>query len=66
MTNPFDDQDGRFLVLANNEGQHCLWPIFAEVPVGWSVVHGEDSRQGSLDYVEQHWTDMRPASLRGA
>jgi len=26
---------------------------------------GEDSRQGSLDYVEQHWTDMRPVSLRG-
>ncbi|QUQ65768.1 MbtH family protein [Kutzneria sp. CA-103260] len=65
MTNPFDDQDGRFLVLANNEGQHCLWPVFAEVPGGWSVVHGEDSRQGSLDYVEQHWTDMRPVSLRG-
>jgi MbtH protein len=65
MTNPFDDQDGRFLVLANSEGQHCLWPVFAEVPNGWSVVHGEDSRQGSLDYVEQHWTDMRPVSLRG-
>ena len=64
MTNPFDDQDGRFLVLANDDGQHCIWPVFAEVPAGWSVVHGEDSRQGSLDYVEQHWTDMRPASLR--
>ena len=64
-TKPFDDKDGRLLVLANSEGQHCLWPVFAEVPSGWTVVHGEDSRQGSLDYVEQHWTDMRPVSLRG-
>jgi MbtH protein len=63
MTNPFDDEDGRFLVLVNHEGQHSLWPSFAEVPAGWSVAHAEDSRQACLDYIEEHWTDMRPASL---
>ncbi|MFE7595491.1 MbtH family NRPS accessory protein, partial [Kitasatospora sp. NPDC057512] len=26
MTNPFDDQDGTFLVLVNDENQHSLWP----------------------------------------
>jgi MbtH protein len=72
MPNPFDDTDGRFLVLVNDEGQHSLWPVFAEVPAGWTVVFGADTpedgepgvdRAAALDYVEQHWTDMRPRSL---
>lgn len=63
MTNPFDDEDGTFLVLVNDEGQHSLWPSFAEVPAGWSVVHGEDTRAASLAYIEENWTDMRPKSL---
>ena len=32
--NPFDDQDGAFFVLANNEEQHSLWPTLAEIPAG--------------------------------
>ncbi|MFI9008471.1 MbtH family protein [Actinosynnema sp. NPDC053489] len=64
MTNPFDDQDGSFLVLVNDEGQHCLWPAFAEVPAGWTVALGESTREAALSYVEDHWTDMRPRSLR--
>ncbi|MCX5415774.1 MbtH family protein [Streptomyces sp. NBC_00059] len=63
MTNPFDDEDGRFLVLTNEEGQHSLWPAFATVPEGWTRVFGEEARQACLDYVEEHWTDLRPLSL---
>lgn len=63
MTNPFDDEDGRFVVLVNDEGQHSLWPSFAAVPDGWDVVHPEDGRQQCLDYIAQHWVDMRPRSL---
>lgn len=76
MPNPFDDPDGRFLVLVNEEGQHSLWPVFAEVPAGWTVVFGESGadadgedaepgadRASALAYVETHWTDMRPRSL---
>jgi MbtH protein len=67
MTNPFDDEDGRFLVLVNDEGQHSLWPVFAEVPTGWTVAFGAapegEARAACLDYVEEHWTDLRPRSL---
>ncbi|GAB2724226.1 MbtH family protein [Streptomyces bullii] len=63
MTNPFDNEDGTFLVLVNEERQHCLWPAFAAVPQGWEVVVTETDRQSCLDYIEQNWTDMRPASL---
>ncbi|MEV6954836.1 MbtH family protein [Streptomyces sp. NPDC051183] len=62
-TNPFDDVEGRFLVLVNDEGQHSLWPSFAEVPGGWTVVLAENTREACLDYVETNWTDMRPCSL---
>ncbi len=65
-TNPFDDEDGRFYVLVNDEEQYSLWPTFAEVPAGWRVVFGEESRAACVEYVEQNWTDMRPKSLRDA
>lgn len=63
MTNPFEDPDGTYLVLVNDEHQHSLWPAFADVPAGWTVVSGPSPRQDCLDYVETHWTDMRPRSL---
>ncbi|MEU3827353.1 MbtH family NRPS accessory protein [Streptomyces sp. SID486] len=63
MTNPFENAEGTFLVLVNDEGQHSLWPAFAEVPAGWTVALAETDRQTCLDYVEEHWTDMRPLSL---
>ncbi|MCX4661935.1 MbtH family protein [Streptomyces uncialis] len=64
--NPFEDPEGRFLVLVNDENQHSLWPSFAEVPAGWQTVLGEDTREACLAYVEEHWTDLRPASLVAA
>jgi len=63
MGNPFDDPEGSFLVLVNDENQHSLWPVFSEVPQGWQPVFGPASRQPCLDYVDAHWTDLRPASL---
>jgi MbtH protein len=63
MTNPFDDPDGTFHVLVNDEGQHSLWPSFAPVPDGWAPVVHDAPRDECLAYVEQHWTDLRPRSL---
>ncbi|HYQ62588.1 MbtH family protein [Actinophytocola sp.] len=63
-TNPFDDEDGRFLVLVNDEEQYSLWPAFAEVPAGWTVALAETDRQSAVDHVNENWTDMRPRSLR--
>ncbi|MGW4562392.1 MbtH family protein [Streptomyces sp. NPDC004561] len=66
MTNPFEDNDGRYLVLVNEENQHSLWPSFADVPDGWTVARPEDTREACLAHVEEHWTDMRPKSLADA
>jgi MbtH protein len=62
-TNPFEDEDAQYFVLINDEGQHSLWPAFADVPDGWEVIFGEDGRQECLDFIEKNWTDMRPNSL---
>ncbi|GAA1026288.1 MULTISPECIES: MbtH family protein [Amycolatopsis] len=66
MTNPFEDENGVYLVLVNAENQHSLWPEFAAVPAGWTTVHGPASRAQCLDYVNENWTDLRPASLIAA
>jgi MbtH protein len=63
MTNPFEDADASYLVLVNEENQHSLWPAGIDVPAGWTVAHGTDTRQACLDFVEANWTDLRPASL---
>jgi uncharacterized protein YbdZ (MbtH family) len=63
MTNPFDAQDGTYSVLVNDEGQHSLWPDFADVPAGWSVAHGPAARDACVEYVNAHWTDLRPRSV---
>lgn len=63
MTNPFEDEDGEYLVLVNGEGQYSLWPSFRDVPAGWEAVGPRGKRKECLDYIEEHWTDMRPKSL---
>ncbi|WP_241474254.1 MbtH family protein [Mycolicibacterium neoaurum] len=66
-TNPFDDEDGLFVVLRNDEGQYSLWPIFADVPGGWTAVYGAQigtDRNSAVRYIEDNWVDMRPQSLR--
>ena len=55
-----------FSVVVNDEEQHSLWPAGKAVPRGWRTVHGPASRQDCLAYVETHWTDIRPKSLRAA
>ncbi|MDT0477799.1 MbtH family protein [Streptomyces sp. DSM 41014] len=63
MTNPFENDDALYLVLRNDEGQHSLWPAANDVPAGWAIVKQADKRTACLEFVEQHWTDMRPKSL---
>jgi len=63
VNSPFDDRDGSFLVLINHEQQHSLWPASIDVPAGWQTIHGPAPRDVCLNYIETHWTDMRPRSL---
>ncbi|MGX1759805.1 MbtH family protein [Streptomyces lydicus] len=62
-TNPFEDNDARYLALINDEGQYSLWPVFADVPAGWRAAREEGSREEILAFISEQWTDMRPLSL---
>jgi MbtH protein len=66
MSNPFERDDSRYLVLVNHENQHSLWPEPIGVPEGWRTVFGADTRDACLSYIEREWTDIRPAGLAGA
>ena len=64
MENPFETTDGRYVVLTNDEGQHSLWRDFLDVPAGWTVTYGPDSRAACVEYVNASWTDLRPNTVR--
>ena len=64
MTNPFEDENGVYHVLINDEG-----PAF---PFGRASSKSSRagpsftnpaSRAACLEFINQHWTDMRPKSL---
>lgn len=65
-TNPFEDENKSYLVLINDEQQYSLWPAEIGVPAGWQVVLDASPRQSCVDHIDKHWTDMRPASIRGS
>jgi len=61
-----DDPNTRFCVVINNEQQYSIWPDYKEIPGGWSEAGMQGSKEDCLAYIKEHWTDMRPQSLRDA
>jgi MbtH protein len=53
VANPFEDENGVFHVLVNDEGQHSLWPSFVEVPSGWTIILKSESRTACLEFIER-------------
>jgi len=63
MANPFENEDGIYLVLVNDERQYSLWPADHKIPDGWSETGPKGNRRECLDWIDKTWTDMRPLSL---
>jgi MbtH protein len=63
MTDPFEDESVDYSILVNGEGQYSLWPAFRKVPTGWTATGPKGKRSTCLDWIDAHWTDMRPKSL---
>jgi MbtH protein len=53
-----------FQVLINTEEQYSLWPAAQPAPEGWRQTGPVGPKAECLAYVEAHWLDMRPKSLR--
>jgi MbtH protein len=63
MSQQFDDENGSYVVLTNDDGQHSLWPNTIEIPDGWTTTYGPSSRPECIAFTESNWTDMRPRRL---
>lgn len=59
-----DEDDITYTVVMNYEEQYSLWPTYKDIPMGWSEVGKQGSKQECLTYINEVWTDMRPLSLR--
>jgi MbtH protein len=55
-----------FIVVLNAEEQYSIWPMGRPVPEGWAANGISGSKEECLSHIEEHWTDMRPLSLRRA
>jgi MbtH protein len=60
----WDSEDTVFRVVVNHEEQYSIWPDYLEIPNGWREVGKAGKKQDCLEYIKEHWTDMRPLSLR--
>ncbi|WP_323162114.1 MbtH family protein [Pseudomonas fluorescens] len=54
----------QFDVVINAQGQYSLWPAGKPMASGWNAAGMRGERQVCLDYINEHWIDMRPRSLR--
>ncbi|PNE40632.1 MbtH family protein [Streptomyces noursei] len=63
MSTAFGDPGAHCMVFVNDEGQHSLWPVFAQAAVGWRTAHGPAARQECPDRMTENWTEMRECNL---
>jgi MbtH protein len=59
-----DDENLRYRVVVNHEEQYSIWPTARDNPPGWLDAGAEGTKVECLDWIERHWSDMRPLSLR--
>jgi MbtH protein len=55
-----------FDVVVNDEEQYSIWRDGLPLPLGWKSVGFQGFKDECLAYIDAHWTDMRPLSVRQA
>jgi MbtH protein len=58
------NEELHYAVVINEEEQYSIWPLEKAIPLGWKSVGHQGNKADCLAYIKQHWTDMRPLSLR--
>lgn len=53
-----------FSVVVNHEEQYSIWVTSRDLPPGWNEVDVTGTREECLAWIDEHWTDMRPLSVR--
>jgi MbtH protein len=63
------EEGGRSLqwtVLVNSEEQYGIFPSDLPPPAGWRLAGYAGTEAECIAYVDEHWADMRPQSVRRA
>jgi MbtH protein len=62
----WDDEDDKSLhtVVVNHEEEYSTWWADREPPPGWQRVGEPRTQKECLAWIDEHWTDQRPLSLR--
>ncbi|ACY16815.1 MbtH family protein [Haliangium ochraceum] len=66
MSTSSEEDATTYQVVVNAEEQYSIWPADRELPAGWSATGPSGAKAECLAWIEDHWTDMRPLSLRQA
>lgn len=66
MPLPDNDDQKVYKVVVNDQQQYSIWPADRENAMSWKDAGRTGTKAECLDYINQVWTDMRPASLRQA
>lgn len=61
-----DSEKTEFIVVKNEQGQFSIWPSYRAIPAGWQSQNIQGKKSDCLAYIQDHWVDMRPRSLRSA
>jgi MbtH protein len=61
---PEEREARQHAVVINDEEQYSIWPAERDLPAGWRRDGFTGTEEECLAYIDETWTDMRPASLR--
>jgi MbtH protein len=59
-----EENDQQYKVVINHEEQYSIWPLERPNALGWNDFGKSGTKAECLAYIKEHWTDMRPKSLR--
>lgn len=65
FSNPFDNPQGQFVILQNDQGQNSLWPQQCELPAGWRVVCEAQPQDVCQQWLAEHWQTLEPSYFAG-
>ncbi|MEX7699576.1 enterobactin non-ribosomal peptide synthetase EntF [Klebsiella pneumoniae] len=64
FSNPFDNPQGQFYILRNDQQQYSLWPAHCDLPAGWTVVCPPQSAEACNAWLAANWSTLTPPIMR--
>ncbi|HAT3633461.1 TPA: MbtH family NRPS accessory protein [Raoultella ornithinolytica] len=61
FSNPFDNPQGQFYILRNEQQQYSLWPHHCALPQGWVVECPPQSLEACNGWLAANWSTLTPA-----